>query len=133
MPRRGARRCKPLASALRPEVRGCARFQSRRPVEVDTGVNEIIIAGASVETPVKWRSPRRQGRDVRSMAEESGSDTDRLSNQLISVSRDLVRESRGRITVTHKMIAAARDRLHGARNVLQGAVFHRLLRSRRGQ
>jgi hypothetical protein len=92
-----------------------------------------LTRARGVEIPGEVAFATPSGKDVRGMAEESGPDTDRLSNQLISVSRDLVRESRGRITVTHEMIAAALDRLHDARNVLQGAVFHRLLRSRRRQ
>jgi hypothetical protein len=53
------------------------------------------------------------------------------SRELIDASRDLMKGSRGRITTTMETIAAARHRLHDARNVLQRAAVERFLRSRR--
>jgi hypothetical protein len=65
------------------------------------------------------------------MAQPPDPDRPFESRKLIHASRDLMEGSRGRIMTTMEMIAAARYRLHDARNVLQRVAIERFLRSRR--
>jgi len=65
------------------------------------------------------------------MAQQLDPDRPFESEELIHASRDLMKGSRGRITTTLETIAAARYRLHDARNVLQRAAIERFIRSRR--